>query len=169
MLDVILLVVVGVFMIRGLFRGFIRETLGLVALVAAGLVAALYAAPAGEALQAREAVRPEAAPAVAAAGLFVGTYVAVNLIGLVADRLARALFLGPLLRLAGMLFAALKGALLLGLALVAGQRFVPAVLTPGEVEASRLAGPLMDFATVVLELGGGWIDGVVEATEGVGT
>ena len=52
---------------------------------------------------------------------------------------------------------------------LAGQRVVPSVLTPGEVEASRLAGPLMGFATVVLELGGDWIGGIVEATDGVTT
>ena len=168
-LDVILLVVVGIFMIRGLLRGFIRETVGLVALLAAGLAAALWAAPLGEALVAREAVRPEIAPAMAGGGVFVATYAAVNLIGLLLDRLARAVLLGPLLRLAGMVFAALKGGLLLGLALVAGQRFAPSLLSPDDIAASRLAGPMMAFATVVLDFGGDWIGAATDVAEGAAT
>jgi len=166
MLDVILLVVVGVFMIRGLWRGFIRETVGLVALLVAGMLAALYAGPVGRDLVAREAVRPEIAPAVAGGGVFLAAYIAVNLIGLVIDKLARALFLGPLVRVAGMAFAALKASALLGLALVAGARFAPSLLTPGQLRESRLAGPMMSFATVVLDFGGTWIGAATEGTEG---
>lgn len=168
-LDVILLVVVGVFMIRGLLRGFVRETIGLVALLAAGLLAALYAAPASEALVARGLVREEIAPAVAGGGIFLAVDVAVTVLGLLADRLLRALFLGPLLRLTGMLFAAVKGGLLLGLALSAGQRFAPWLLTPAQIASSRLAKPMMSFATAALDFGGEWIETAFEAREGATT
>jgi membrane protein required for colicin V production len=165
-LDVILLVAVGAFMIRGLWRGVVRETIGLVALLLAGFAATAYAGPLGRTLVAREAVRPELASVVAGVGVFVATYVAANLLGLLLDRLARALLLGPLLRLAGMAFAGLKASVLLGLALVAGQRFAPSLLTPAQIAASRLARPMMDFATVVLDFGGEWIGAPTAATEG---
>jgi membrane protein required for colicin V production len=168
-LDVILLVLVGVFMIRGLLRGFVRETIGLVALLAAGLLAALYAAPVGEALVARGLVREEIAPAVAGGGVFLAVDVAVTLLGLLLDRLLRALFLGPLLRLAGMLFAAVKGGLLLGLALSAGQRFAPWLLTPAQLASSRLAKPMMSFATVALDFGSDWIEAALKTGEGATT
>lgn len=157
MLDAVLLVVVGIFVVRGFWRGFIRETVGLVALLASGIAAALFAGSAGAALVAREVVRPEIAPATGGAAVFLATWVGVNLVGLVLDKLARALFLGPLLRIAGMVFAAVKGALLLGLALLAGQRVVPSVVTAEAIAESRLAGPMMTLATVVLDFGGQWI------------
>lgn len=157
MLDAILLVVVGVFMLRGLLRGVIREAVGLVALLVAGIAATVYAGPAGRALVAREVVRPELAPLLGGSGVFLAAYLAATVLGLVLDRLARALLLGPLLRLAGMIFGALKASVLLGLALIAGQRAVPSLLTPAQLAASRLARPMMGFAVAVLDLGGDWI------------
>jgi len=165
-LDVILLVAVGFFMIRGLWRGFIRETVGLVGLFGAGIAAAWYAEPAGAALAQRGAVGPEIAPVAAGGAIFLATYVAVNLVGFGLDRLGRALFLGPLLRLAGMAFAALKAGLLLGVMLIAGQRFAPWLVTPELVDSSRIAGPLMTGAARALDVGGAWIGRAMHVADG---
>jgi membrane protein required for colicin V production len=166
-LDVILLAVVGAFAVRGLFRGFIREIVGLAGLVAGGLVAATYAAPAGEALVARDVVRPEYAPVTAGGGLFLATYLGVNLAGWLLDRLTRTMFLGPLMRVAGMIFAGFKGTLLVGLALLAGQRFAPSLLTAEQVDTSRLAMPAMALATMILEVGDAWLTPATDAARGV--
>jgi membrane protein required for colicin V production len=165
-IDVVLLVVVGAFVVRGLWRGFILEALGLAALVLGGLVATLYATEGAEILVAREVADSGIAPAVAGGGLFLGTYAAVTVVGVVLDKLARALFLGPVLRAAGVVFAALKAVLLLGLALVAGQRLVPGLVTPELVASSRLAGPMMDLATRALDFGGEWLGEAEHATAG---
>lgn len=166
-LDVILLAAVGLFMVRGLWRGFIRETVGIAALLAGGFAAAAYAAPAGEMLIAREVIRPDVAPFAAGSVIFIATYVAVSLVGQLLDRVARTLFLGPLVRVAGMIFAALKASVLLGLALLAGQRFTPWLITPAQLAGSRVAGPLMALATTALDAGDAWIGRAEGAIDGV--
>lgn len=168
-LDVVLLVVVGAFVVRGLWRGFILEALGLAALVLGGVVATFYAGRGAEVLVARGLVDPGIAPAVAGGGLFLGTYAAVTVVGVVVDRLARAIFLGPILRAAGLVFAALKAVLLLGLALVAGQRLAPGLVTPDLTASSRLAGPMMDLATRALDFGGEWLGKAESAVAGGGS
>lgn len=156
-MDVLLLVVLALFTVRGFWRGFIRETMGLAALVGAALAAALFAGSAGEALVARDLVRARLAPVVAGGSIFLGTYVGVNLLGWGLDRVARTLFLGPLLRAAGMVFALCKGTVLVGIGLMVGQRVVPWLVTDERIAASRLAGPMLAITDAVLEAGGEWL------------
>src|SRR5882724_5984440 len=108
-LDAILLILLVPFAFRGWWRGFCRETLGLVGL-SGGVLAAAAAGPAlAQALLARHLVPPGAALPVAWAALFVGTFVIADLVGRIADRLARALLLGGVNRVAGAFFGSMKG------------------------------------------------------------
>lgn len=162
-LDILLLVVLAVFAIRGFWRGFVRETMGLAALVGAGLAAALFASVGGAALVERDLVPPEVGTAAAGVGIFLVTYVGVNLVGVGVDRLARRLFLGPVLRVTGVLFALVKGGALLGLVLMVGQRVTPWVLTDERLAESQLARPLLDLTTQLLDRGGEWLSVTGEA------
>ena len=152
-LDGVLLAALAAFGLRGFFRGFVRETTSLVAVVAAIAGVVLYAGRLAEAIMARGLAEPELALIGAGAATFLGIYLAVTLMGWGVDRLAHALFLGPIVRVLGIAFAVAKGAVVLGFALIVGQQWAPTVLSKQEVEASRLAPPMVTLARTLIAEG----------------
>jgi len=153
-LDAMLLVGLAAFGLRGFFRGFVRETTSLIAVVAAVAGVVFYAGRLAEALMAQGVAEPELALVGAGAATFLGIYVAVTLAGWGIDRLAHALFLGPVVRILGIVFAVAKGAIVLGFALIVGQQWAPTVLSRERVETSRLAPPMVKLARVLITEGG---------------
>ena len=136
-LDAVLLVALAAFGLRGFFRGFVRETTSLVAIVAAVAGVVLYAGRLAEALMARGVAEAELALVGAGAATFLVIYLAVTLAGWGMDRLAHALFLGPVVRILGIAFAVGKGAIVLGFALIVGQQWAPTMLSQKRVDDSR--------------------------------
>jgi uncharacterized membrane protein required for colicin V production len=153
-LDAVLLAGLAGFGLRGFFRGFVRETTSLIAVVAAVAGVVLYAGSLAEALMARGLAEAELALVAAGAGTFLAIYLAVTLIGWGIDRLAHALFLGPVVRVLGIAFAVAKGAIVLGFALIVGQQWAPTMLSRQRVETSRLAPPMLALARALLVEGG---------------
>jgi uncharacterized membrane protein required for colicin V production len=153
-LDAVLIAALAAFGLRGFFRGFVRETTSLVAVVAATAGVVFYAGRVAELLIARGVAEPELALIGAGAATFLAIYLLVTLVGWGVDRLARALFLGPAVRLLGIAFAVGKGAIVLGFALIVGQQWAPTVLSPQRVEASKLALPMERLARTLIAEGG---------------
>jgi membrane protein required for colicin V production len=152
-LDALLLVLLAPFALRGYWRGFCRESFGL-----AGTLGGLVAAAAGGSrvaavLVARELLSPAAAGPAAFVAVFVVVVVAANLLGALADGLARALFLGGVNRAAGVIFGSAKGAAVLGVGLLAVERLVVSPALAELVAHSTLARPLARFAAGVLATG----------------
>jgi membrane protein required for colicin V production len=151
--DVVLLVLLVPFAIRGWWRGFFRETLAL-----AGLVGGVLAASAGGTAVAAEVaavtrLSPLAARIVAIVGLFLAVYLAAYLAGLVAERLARAVALGGLNRAAGLAFGVAKGGVLLGVGLSLVQQLAPSRQLDALVDGSRVGRPLTRLAQHVVAAG----------------
>jgi membrane protein required for colicin V production len=153
--DVLLLVTLVPFALRGWGRGFCRETLGLTGLVGGVLLATAGGAPLATTLTARGLLSPLAARLAAPATLFAGAVVAAHVVGRVADRLARALLLGGVNRIAGLVFGTLKGAALLGFALLLAEHVAPSAPLSEAVAGSRLASPLTRLAAGIVEAGRG--------------
>jgi len=153
-LDALLVAGLAAFGLRGFFRGFVRETTSLVAVAAAVAGVVFYAGPLAEMLMARGLAEAELALVAAGAGTFLAIYLAVTLIGWGVDRLAHAMFLGPLVRVLGIVFAVAKGAIVLGFALIVGQQWAPAMLSRQRVETSRLAPPMLALARLLIVEGG---------------
>lgn len=153
--DALLLVVLVPFALRGWVRGFCRETLGLGGLVGGVLLAAAGGPPLAAALIARGWLSPLAAHAAASAGLFMAAVATAHVLGGVTERLARALLLGGVNRVAGLLFGTLKGAALVGFGLLLVQRVAPSGTLDEVVAGSRLASPLTRLAAGIFEAGRG--------------
>jgi membrane protein required for colicin V production len=153
--DALLLVLLTPFALLGYWRGLCREVLGLLGLLGGAIVAAAFGAGLAELLIAHQ-VPPALARPGAFAAIFLGIATAANLLGLVLDRVVRALFLGGVNRFAGVAFGAAKGAALLGFALLLAQQLIPASSFSALVRASRLAPPLMRIASTVLAAGRGF-------------
>jgi len=153
-LDAVLLAALAAFGLRGFFRGFVRETTSLIAVVAATAGVVFYAGRLAELLIERGVAEAELALIGAGAATFLGIYLAVTLVGWAVDRLAHALFLGPAVRVLGIAFAIGKGAIVLGFALIVGQQWAPTVLSRQRVESSRIAQPMVNLARVLIAEGG---------------
>jgi len=154
-LDLMLLAGMVPFALRGYFRGFCREMFGLAGLVGGALGSAAGMPRLAAALVARDLLSEVWAPPVAFAVLFVGIVVAANLLGRLAELLARAILLGWLNRVAGVAVGALKGAALLGFGLLAAEQLVVSPTFTERLAASRLGRPLEELAGAVLEIGRG--------------
>ena len=150
--DALLLVVLLPFALRGWVRGFCRESLGLGGLVGGILLAAAGGPPLASALIARGLLAPFTAHLVAPAVLFLVATVSARLLGVLAERLARALLLGSVNRIAGLVFGTLKGAAAIGFALLFVQRVAPSSLAE-MVAGSRLASPLTRLAAGIVDAG----------------
>jgi membrane protein required for colicin V production len=117
--DIVLVVVFALCALRGYWRGFLRELFGLLGLVLGGVVAVRFTPEGVEHLKEYLTLPAPILTGVAFAGIFVIVHTAVNIAGLLLDRLAKAVFLSGINRLAGAVFAAGKGAVVMALVLFA--------------------------------------------------
>ena len=119
-----------------------------------GVVVATVGAPAAtDFIAAQHLLRPALARPAALVGLFLATVVVANVLGLLTDRLLRALFLGGLNRAAGGLFGVAKGAVAIGFGLLLIENLMPSSTLAAAAKESALARPLTEFATRVFAAG----------------
>ena len=120
--------VIGVFavsMVLGAWRGLVREVLSILGWVIAFLAANLLAGPLGASMP-QSIPTPELRIAAAFAAVFAGSLVVTALAGLLLAKIVRAVGLGGLDRMLGMLFGAARGVLIvLAAALLAGLSSAP--------------------------------------------
>jgi membrane protein required for colicin V production len=158
-LDAVLVVLLLVFAIRGLWRGFFRESFGLLGIVL-GLAAALGLADGGATILSRVFGLPLPTTArlgVAFVGIFVLVDTALILTGLAFDRVLGSGMLPNLNRAGGALFGVAKGAALSAFVLLFFHLF-PVV--PGfdeRIMASQVGHPMVSVAGSVLRAG--WAGG----------
>jgi membrane protein required for colicin V production len=151
--DVLVLVLLAPFAFRGYWRGFCRESFGLVGLLGGTLAAAAGGGALADVLVARGLLPPLAALPAAAVAIFLAVTSAAALLGLFADRVVRAVLLGGVNRLAGVVFGTLKGAAFLGFLLIVAERYVASPSLAQVIASSTLGRPLRQIATAVLEAG----------------
>jgi len=152
-LDALVIVLLVPFTLRGWVRGFCRESVGLAGLIVGGLAAAAWGPAVGAALVARHLMGPVLAEATGCVAVFIGVNVVAHVLGALADRLARALFLGGVNRAAGAVFGLAKGAALVGFALLVTEHVLPSATFAQVIAASRLGRPLTELATGVVGVG----------------
>jgi membrane protein required for colicin V production len=146
-----LLLLLLLFGLRGFWRGFLREALGLAGVVLAGVLVIGQSDRIAGALTTHGGFTPLTARLVAAVGLALVVFVGVRLIGGLVARLTAALFLRPLDRVAGVGLGLAEGAALLGLALAAVLRVAPTSDVSTRINASQVARPLLRVADRIVE------------------
>lgn len=151
--DVAILVLLALFTLRGLWRGFFRESLGFIGLVV-GLLAALQWADAGATLVVgRVALSAGASEAVAFIGIFVLVHTTATLLGFLLDRVAHVILFGPVNRLAGAVFGFAKANAVLAFVLLFLRLFSPWSELEREITASRIGQSLTQAANMVVRAG----------------
>jgi uncharacterized membrane protein required for colicin V production len=152
-LDALLLILLVPFTLRGWWRGFCRETFALAGLVGGALAAAALGPQVAAGLVERGVARSGMALPLAWAGVFLAAWLAAGVLGLIADRMARALFLGGVNSAAGAVFGSAKGAALLGFGLLLAQHVAASPKLDHVIATSRLGRPLEQIAGTVVATG----------------
>lgn len=139
--DVIILAVIGLSALAAFTRGAVAEILGLACWVGAAIVAFLalpFAAPLIRPVVASEAL----ADGLAVVGVFVIALLALKLLtGMLAAAIAGSA-LGPLDKVAGLLFGAARGAVLVCAAYLVGSYLIKPELQPDWVRQAWLIDPV---------------------------
>ena len=163
-LDAILLLVLVLFGLRGFWRGFLREAVGL-----AGLIAVAWVLFSGhsDALAGRlvghAGMSSETARLASAVGLALGVFIVVRVLGGLVVRATSAFFLQPLDRIIGVALGLLEGAAVLGLVMAAIVRIAPGSDPSHRIEASRVAQPMLDVAGRIVSVARPYAAAVREA------
>ena len=151
-IDLGLGVILAAFALRGFWRGFVRETFGLLALFGGLTIATTFTATASAALESSIA-QPVLRDGTAFVGLFVVTNAVVNLIGFVLHRLAGDAGMGWLNRIAGVAVGGAKGAVLSAFVMLFVHLFPLAPTVDTRMMESRLGPPLIILASHVIQFG----------------
>jgi membrane protein required for colicin V production len=150
--DAGLLFLLVLFALRGFWRGFLRETLGLAGLALAGVLVVRWSEPLAGVVVARAGLSPLMARLISAVGLALLVFLVVRVLGALVARLTSALFLRPIDRVAGVGLGLAEGTALLGLGLATVLRVVaPTSDVSHMIAASRVAQPLLHVADRIVE------------------
>ena len=151
--DIVILLLLAGFILKGMWRGLLRELCSLCGLFGGLFLAVQYHAPLAELLMERVAWPNQLCVMIAFVALLLLTVIFFGLLGFVLSRFIKLLFLGGFNRVAGALFGLVQGGLLLTLVLY-GLSVSP--LPPpldGFFEKSQLAPPLVRFGDTLLHQG----------------
>lgn len=141
--DIALVVILALCSLRGYWRGFFRELFGLLGLIAGGLGAISFTPAGVEFLKAYVTLPSPVLTGIAFAAIFIVLHTGVNLIGVLLDRLAKAVFLKGVNRLAGAVFAAGKGAVVSALVLLGLHLSQVVPELDKQVMSSRIGRPMV--------------------------
>jgi len=149
-IDIIVLVVIAGFLIKGLLRGLLREVCSLLGLLVGGFLAFRYQGPLGEVLIQSWRWPAQLSLMAAFLVLFLASVVFFGLLGYLLSRFTKLVFLGGLNRVAGGFFGIAQGLLLLAIVLFAlSLRPFPQSLGPA-LKQSQLAPPLIGLGQAAM-------------------
>ena len=122
--DVFVVIVVGYCLIRGIFRGLIKEVSAIVG-VLAGFWGAYSYYPQVAGLLGRWVTHPAYLNIFSFMAIFCGVFIVISIIGVVIKYLLRVAFLGGVDRFCGAAFGLLKGVLITAVVLMSLTAFLP--------------------------------------------
>jgi len=151
--DVALLLILVAFALRGYWRGFFRESFGVLAMIA-GVAAALQFTTWGVGMvQDRVPVPPAWQTGMMFVGIFMVVHAVVSLIGVVIDWFAGASRLWGINRFGGALLGVAKGSGILAVVLLFLHLFPVVPTADSHIMGSAVARPLVEVASDLLRLG----------------
>ena len=118
-LDIIFGLILSIFILAGIWKGFFREVLGFIGIIGGLFLALIGFAPIGKLLTSLIPGIPTFIwPFISFILIFIGVYISSRLLAGILSKLSETIFLGWLNRLLGGLVGGLKGALLISLILL---------------------------------------------------
>lgn len=119
LVDIVILVILGLFLIKGVLRGLLKEVCSLLGLVLGGLLAFYLHLPIAQWIMDMFRWPSQLCVTLAFLAVFISTILVFGALGYVLNRFIKLVLLGGLNRLTGALFGVLQGVVLLALILFA--------------------------------------------------
>ncbi len=152
--DILILVILGAFTLKGLLRGLMKELCTLVGLLAGALLALNFSQPLATRMVAAFSLPEQLCAVLAFLAIFLLTMLLFGLIGMVLSRYVKLMYVGGLNRVAGGLFGLIQGVIIVSLLIFASTtQPLPAGLD-AQRDRSTLAPPFIQLGEQVFT--GGW-------------
>lgn len=149
LVDIIILVILGIFLLKGVLRGLLKEVCSLLGLVCGGLLAFYLHLPLAQWVMEMFHWPSQLCITLAFLVVFICTLLVFGVLGYVLNRFVKLVFLGGLNRVAGALFGFLQGVVLLSLILFAlNSASVPSSARQ-ELRDSELSPPFSELGKTI--------------------
>ncbi len=143
LVDIAILVILCFFLLKGVFRGLLREVCSLLGLVLGGVFAFTFHLPLAQLLQNSFNLPDKLCVWGSFLAIFLSMVVLFAVIGFVLHRFVKLIFLGGFNRLAGALFGIIQGVVLLSMIVLALNSSVAPDAVRGMIKGSQLAPPFI--------------------------
>ncbi len=154
-MDISILVILALFVAKGIFRGLLKEICSLLGLVLGGAFAFSFYLPLGQLLHDRFELPAQLCIWGSFVLIFLLVIIIFSVVGFLLHRFVKLVFLGGFNRLAGALFGLVQGVVLLSLLLlVCSSSAVPTTVRKMTLR-SQLAPPFVNLGEEILAAGKG--------------
>ena len=141
LVDILILVILVIFLLKGVIRGLLKEVCSLLGLVLGGVFAFTFHLPLAELLQRSVGLPTQVCVWGAFLAIFLLVVIVFGVLGFVLHRFVRVVFLGGINRLAGALFGLVQGVVLLSMLVLLLNSSVAPQRARGMLHDSQLAPP----------------------------
>ena len=141
LVDIVILALLGFFLLKGVFRGLLREVCSLLGLVLGGVFAFTFHLPLAQLLQDSFNLPAKLCIWGSFLAIFLLLVFLFAVIGFVLSRFVKLIFLGGFNRLAGAIFGIIQGVVVLSMIVLALSSSVAPEFVRVKVKASQLAPP----------------------------
>ncbi len=147
--DILILVILGAFTLKGLLRGLMKELCTLVGLIVGALLALNFSHPLAVKMMASFSLPEQLCSILAFLAIFLLTILLFGLVGMILSRYVKLMYVGGLNRVAGGLFGLIQGLIIVSLLVFAlTLRPLPAGLD-AQLDLSTLAPPFIHLGEQV--------------------
>lgn len=143
LIDICILVILGFFLLKGVFRGLLKEICSLLGLVLGGIFALTFHLPLAQLLQDSFDLPAQLCVWGAFLAIFLLIVLLFAVIGFVLHRFVKIIFLGGVNRLAGAVFGIIQGIVILAILLLALKSSIAPQAIKGMMNQSQLAPPFV--------------------------
>ena len=141
--DILILIILGAFTLKGLVRGLMKELCTLVGLIAGALLALNFHGPLAQSMKSAFSLPEQLCAILAFLAIFLLTVLIFIFIGMILSRYVKLMYVGGLNRVAGGLFGLVQGVLILSLLVFALTLRPLPVGLDAQLDVSTLAPPFI--------------------------
>ena len=149
LVDIAILVILGFFLIKGIFRGLLKEICSLLGLVLGGVFAFTFHLPLAQLLQDSFDLPAQLCVWGAFLAIFFAIILLFAVIGFVLNRFVKMVFLGGFNRLAGAAFGIVQGVVILAIILMALNSSIAPQAMKRMMNKSQLAPPFVTLGAAI--------------------
>jgi len=143
LVDIAILGILGFFLLKGIFRGLLKEICSLLGLVLGGVFAFTFHLPLAQFLQDSFRLPAQLCIWGSFLAIFLLLVILFAVIGFVLNRFVKLIFLGGFNRLAGAIFGIIQGVVILAMIVLALNSSVAPEAVRGKLKKSQLAPPFI--------------------------